>query len=68
MNSYPSDKERAIIADAEKLMEETMARYDPSHDAYHGELQLPHYSLGRISDSLPAKHSPTRSKDCIVHR
>ena len=26
------------MAAAEKLMEETMARYDPSHDAFHGEL------------------------------
>jgi hypothetical protein len=68
MEAYPSEKERAIIADAEKLMEETMARYDPSHDVYHGELQLPRSSLGRRSDSLPAKHSPTRPQDCTVHR
>jgi hypothetical protein len=68
MKSYPSDKERGIVADAEKLMEETMARYDPSHDAYHGELQLPRCSLGRRSDSFHAKHSPTRPQDCTVYR
>jgi len=34
--SYPTDAERKAIAEAEALMVETMARYDPSHDAYHG--------------------------------
>jgi hypothetical protein len=33
---YPTSEEKAIIDDAEKLMVETMARYDPSHDAFHG--------------------------------
>jgi hypothetical protein len=28
-------KEQVVIGAAEKLMEETMARYDPSHDVYH---------------------------------
>ncbi|KAF6754428.1 hypothetical protein DFP72DRAFT_370458 [Ephemerocybe angulata] len=32
---YPSSSERVVIDAAEKLMVETMARYDPSHDAYH---------------------------------
>ncbi|KAI0321795.1 hypothetical protein OF83DRAFT_1050636 [Amylostereum chailletii] len=32
---YPSPDEATIIRAAEKLMEETMARYDCSHDAYH---------------------------------
>ncbi|TFY50800.1 hypothetical protein EVJ58_g10884 [Rhodofomes roseus] len=31
----PTQKEQAVIEAAEKLMTETMARYDPSHDAYH---------------------------------
>nr|GAT48717.1 predicted protein [Mycena chlorophos] len=31
----PNDQERAVIAEAEKVMQETMAKYDPSHDAYH---------------------------------
>jgi uncharacterized protein len=34
--AYPTANEQAVIKAAERLMEETMARYDPSHDAYHG--------------------------------
>ncbi|KDQ57366.1 hypothetical protein JAAARDRAFT_35998 [Jaapia argillacea MUCL 33604] len=34
---YPSPAETCIIQAAEELMRETMARYDPSHDAYHVE-------------------------------
>jgi uncharacterized protein len=33
---YPSAQEKIILKEAEKLMVETMARYDPSHDKYHG--------------------------------
>jgi hypothetical protein len=33
---YPTADERAVIAEAEKVMQDAMARYDPSHDAYHG--------------------------------
>lgn len=33
---YPTAEQAAVVRAAEKLMEETMARYDPSHDAYHG--------------------------------
>ncbi|KAI0784221.1 hypothetical protein C8Q75DRAFT_724745 [Abortiporus biennis] len=32
---YPSPEELIVVRAAEKLMEDTMARYDPSHDAYH---------------------------------
>ncbi|KIY65164.1 hypothetical protein CYLTODRAFT_379842 [Cylindrobasidium torrendii FP15055 ss-10] len=32
---YPTTQEAAVVAKAEALMVETMARYDPSHDAYH---------------------------------
>ncbi|KAK2460293.1 hypothetical protein APHAL10511_007682 [Amanita phalloides] len=32
---YPTVQEKAAINDAENLMIETMARYDPSHDALH---------------------------------
>ncbi|TFK74194.1 hypothetical protein BDN72DRAFT_833918 [Pluteus cervinus] len=35
MSEYPSEQEKAIIQAAEKIMLDTMARYDPSHDAYH---------------------------------
>jgi uncharacterized protein len=41
---YPDPHELAAIAAAEKLMTETMARYDPSHDAYHGQ----HYTLPQL--------------------
>jgi uncharacterized protein len=34
---YPTAEEKAVIQAAEKLMVETMAKFDPSHDAYHGE-------------------------------
>lgn len=33
---YPNEQQRRVVQEAEKLMLETMARYDPSHDAYHG--------------------------------
>jgi len=36
---YPSPQEELILNEAEKLMVETMGRYDPSHDKYHGRLQ-----------------------------
>lgn len=34
-SSYPSPNEAIIIRAVEKRMEEAMAPYDPSHDAYH---------------------------------
>ncbi|CAE7109798.1 unnamed protein product [Rhizoctonia solani] len=33
--NYPNTAEKAAIAAAEALMEKTMKKYDPSHDAYH---------------------------------
>lgn len=33
---YPSAAEIQVLAAAERLMENTMASYDPSHDKYHG--------------------------------
>ncbi|KAK7057717.1 metal dependent phosphohydrolase [Favolaschia claudopus] len=32
---YPTSQERALIVEAQKVMEEAMAKYDPSHDAFH---------------------------------
>ncbi|RDB25912.1 Uncharacterized protein YpgQ [Hypsizygus marmoreus] len=32
---YPTENEKAVIEAAEKIMVNTMARYDPSHDGYH---------------------------------
>ena len=34
---YPTARERTVIDAAEEMMVEAMARYDSSHDAYHGE-------------------------------
>lgn len=33
---YPTEAQKPVINAAEKYMEEIMARYDPSHDVYHG--------------------------------
>lgn len=33
--AYPSAAEERLIACVEALMDDTMSRYDPSHDAYH---------------------------------
>lgn len=35
--AYPTPEETIVVQAAENLMIETMKRYDPSHDAYHGE-------------------------------
>jgi uncharacterized protein len=48
--AYPSVNEQAVLKAAEQLMERTMARYDPSHDAYHGIVVTEHplaFSLTR---------------------
>ncbi|KAG9315008.1 hypothetical protein JVU11DRAFT_4119 [Chiua virens] len=37
LDTYPSLKEQLALAAAEKLMADTMARYDPSHDVSHVE-------------------------------
>ena len=34
---YPTQSEAKLIAQVEKLMQAAMSKYDPSHDAYHGE-------------------------------
>ena len=47
--SYPNEAEKQVIAAAERLMVETMARYDVSHDAYHGEPIL-HIPRGNAFD------------------
>jgi uncharacterized protein len=33
---YPNAKEQVALQVAQNLMESIMARYDPSHDAFHG--------------------------------
>lgn len=37
---YPTPQEQAVIDAAEKIMIDTMARYDPSHDKHHGQYSL----------------------------
>ncbi|KAF8655061.1 hypothetical protein AX16_003262 [Volvariella volvacea WC 439] len=50
---YPTEQERAVIQAAEKIMLETMARYDPSHDAYH--VYRVRKTALEIAQSLPSK-------------
>lgn len=37
VSMYPTAKEAIVVELAEELMIDTMKRYDPSHDAYHGK-------------------------------
>lgn len=46
---YPSVEEAAVIQAAEKLMVTTMARYDPSHDAFHGQFAVLHFAIARTA-------------------
>ncbi|KAG7451312.1 uncharacterized protein BT62DRAFT_883474 [Guyanagaster necrorhizus] len=50
---YPTEDEKAIIEAAEKLMVDTMARYDPSHDAYH--VRRVRKTALTIASALPIK-------------
>ena len=56
---YPTPQEKAIIDEAEKIMVETMARYDPSHDQYHGEEP----SRSKWTNLSPFLFSSTRQKN-----
>jgi hypothetical protein len=49
---YPSPIEVLILKEAEKLMVETMARYDPSHDKYHGGCKQFHLPGGESGTLL----------------
>ncbi len=59
---YPTEDEKIIIEAAEKLMVDTMARYDPSHDAYHGQ-QSRVLALSHLSSYLFP--SAKGQKDCV---
>jgi hypothetical protein len=67
---YPNSQELVALNAAEKLMAETMARYDPSHDAYHGQYFHLNYCTRRKSTYSPAyaTTSPTRSTNGTIHR
>ncbi|KAI0779098.1 hypothetical protein BC629DRAFT_1735987 [Irpex lacteus] len=70
MFEYPTPEEAKVIAAAEKLMEETMARYDPSHDAFH--VQRVRRTALHIARSLSSSSttssspSPTKTPDLLV--
>ncbi|KAF7312491.1 HD domain-containing protein [Mycena indigotica] len=51
---YPSEQERVVIAEAEKVMQETMAKYDPSHDVFH--VQRVRKTALSIANALPARN------------
>ncbi|KAL0579310.1 hypothetical protein V5O48_002708 [Marasmius crinis-equi] len=50
---YPTADEKVYIDAAEQLMVETMARYDPSHDAYH--VQRVRKTALALANVLPQK-------------
>jgi hypothetical protein len=37
ISMYPNVQEQGVLQAAENLMKSIMARYDPSHDAFHGQ-------------------------------
>ncbi|KZT02597.1 uncharacterized protein LAESUDRAFT_762719 [Laetiporus sulphureus 93-53] len=57
---YPSDEESAAVKAAEDLMLSTMARYDPSHDAFHVQ------RVRKTALQLARSISSTRQLDLLV--
>ncbi|KAI0833302.1 hypothetical protein BC628DRAFT_1485415 [Trametes gibbosa] len=57
---YSTKEEAVIVAAAEELMVKTMARYDPSHDAFHVQrVRKTSLQLARIiSETLPEERRP----------
>ena len=37
IDMYLTPQEKAVVDAAEEMMTDSMARYDPSHDKYHGK-------------------------------
>ncbi|KAH9945332.1 uncharacterized protein BXZ73DRAFT_86835 [Epithele typhae] len=58
--TYPTEQEAVLVAAAEQLMVSTMARYDPSHDAYHVRRvrKTALYLARAVSPSLPQDKQP----------
>ncbi|KAI5116658.1 hypothetical protein M0805_004919 [Coniferiporia weirii] len=50
---YPNNAERQVLIVAEKLMQDTMASYDPSHDTYH--VQRVRRTALALASSFPTK-------------
>ena len=64
LKMYPTQSEKAVVDAAEKLMTETMARYDPSHDAFHGAPAiLYHHSHHRLSSHY-CQYSASGGQPC----
>ncbi|KAJ3480650.1 hypothetical protein NLI96_g8200 [Meripilus lineatus] len=61
---YPTQEERIAIQAAERLMEETMARYDPSHDKYH--VQRVRKTALTIARSVGPPSSSESTPDLLV--
>ncbi|KAI0671502.1 hypothetical protein C8Q78DRAFT_972373 [Trametes maxima] len=57
---YPTSEEAVVVAAAEELMVKTMARYDPSHDAFHVQrVRKTALKLARtVSETLPEDKQP----------
>ncbi|KAI0649362.1 hypothetical protein C8Q79DRAFT_904102 [Trametes meyenii] len=58
---YPTSAEAAVVAAAEELMVKTMARYDPSHDAFHAVQRVRKTALQlarAVSETLPEDKQP----------
>ncbi|KAH9948701.1 hypothetical protein B0H21DRAFT_777757 [Amylocystis lapponica] len=56
---YPSTEEEAVIQAAHRLMVTTMARYDPSHDAFHVErVRKTALHLARAISASPCSKRP----------
>ncbi|KAI0346522.1 hypothetical protein BDW22DRAFT_1352633 [Trametopsis cervina] len=63
--SYPTPAEANVIASAEKLMVETMAKYDPSHDAFHVQrVRRTALHLARTISS--SSRSPSHTPDLLT--
>jgi len=39
---YLTSQEKAVVDAAQEMMTDSMARYDPSHDKYHGKPSSTH--------------------------
>ncbi|KAF8627735.1 hypothetical protein AX15_004263 [Amanita polypyramis BW_CC] len=51
---YPTPQEKAVVDSAEKMMIEIMARYDPSHDAFHVQrVRKTALAIARSLDPIP---------------
>lgn len=50
---YPTEGDKVVLNAAEKIMVDTMARYDPSHDAYH--VQRVRNTALQIAEKVPTR-------------